>query len=182
MVYPSDNFVTKNQSWLVNIWLVLLPSHHFLINMQLILVELGIRIINLVQKQPLQLRRANVIMVQVVNHHCCKFVKVHVLNIFEDKSVNHLGKLHYFGQEYWIILHIWAPLKMVCCLNYQKQVKIIKVKNLPLKLQHGVHNLGQKLLVEQLLMPGISPKENTLGFLVHAFETPHQSWVILQVL
>ena len=88
--------------------------------MQLILIELRVRIIDLVQKKPLQLWRANLIMVQVVNHHCCELVKVHVTNIFEHKSVNHLGKLHNFGQEYWILLHIWAPLKMVCCLNDQQ--------------------------------------------------------------
>ena len=82
MVYPCKNFVTKEQSWLVDIWLVLLPSDHFLIDMQLILIELRVRIIDLVQKKPLQLWRANLIMVQVVNHHCCELVKIHVRNIF----------------------------------------------------------------------------------------------------
>ena len=75
-------------------------------------------------------------MVQIVNHHCCELVKVHVRNIFEDKSVDHLGKLHNFGQENWILLNIWAPLKMVCCLNDQQEVKIIKVENLSLELKH----------------------------------------------
>lgn len=47
-------------------------------------------------------------MVKIVDNHGRELVKVHVLNIFQDKCVYHLSELADFCQKYGVFLDIWA--------------------------------------------------------------------------